>query len=83
MMTSTCSGPQGMSEPWLGAEEVARHLDVAKGTNDPWIEPRGLPAYRIGRFWKFKISEVDTWVQRGGAADIEEARKTKKGGGRA
>ncbi len=82
MMTSTCSGPQGMSEPWLGAEEVARHLDVAKGTNDPWIEPRGLPAYRIGRFWKFKISEVDTWVQRGGAADIEEARKTKKEGAR-
>jgi excisionase family DNA binding protein len=32
-----------------------------------WIERRNLPAHRIGRLWKFKVSEVDDWVRNGGA----------------
>jgi len=28
-----------------------------------------LPAHRIGRLWKFKLSEVDEWVRTEGAAD--------------
>ena len=28
-----------------------------------------MPAYKMGRLWKFKISEVDAWVQSGEAAD--------------
>jgi excisionase family DNA binding protein len=60
-----------MSEPWVSGDEIARHLGVAKDTVYRWIEGRGLPAHRMGRLWKFKISEVDEWVQRGGAADDE------------
>ena len=30
---------------------------------------RNMPAYKMGRLWKFKISEVDAWVQSGAAAD--------------
>ena len=60
-----------MSEPWVSGDEIARHLGVAKDTVYRWIEARGLPAHRMGRLWKFKISEVDEWVQRGGAADDE------------
>jgi excisionase family DNA binding protein len=58
-----------MSEAWVGADEVARHLDVAKDTIYRWIETRALPAHRVGRLWKFKLSEVDAWVERGGAGD--------------
>lgn len=64
-----------MSEAWVGADEVARHLDVAKDTIYRWIETRGLPAHRVGRLWKFKLSEVDAWVERGGAGD-----KPRRGG---
>ncbi|MDN5935213.1 MAG: hypothetical protein L0H75_03415 [Nitrosospira sp.] len=25
-----------------------------------------MPAHRVGRLWKFKVSEVDDWVRAGG-----------------
>jgi len=30
-----------------------------------------MPAHKVGRLWKFKISEVDHWIRTGGAADKE------------
>ena len=56
-----------MTEPWTSVDDVARHLGVAKDSVYRWIDRRGLPAHRIGRLWKFKISEVDAWVRAGGA----------------
>ena len=59
------------TEPWAAVEEVAEHLGVAKESIYRWIESRGLPAHKIGRLWKFKLSEVDDWVRAGGAAASE------------
>ncbi|MBI4706181.1 MAG: helix-turn-helix domain-containing protein [Deltaproteobacteria bacterium] len=56
------------AEPWISVEAVAKHLDVAKDSVYRWIEHKALPAHRMGRLWKFKISEVDEWVRQGGAA---------------
>jgi len=53
-----------MTEPWASVDEVAKHLGVAKDSIYRWIENRGLPAHKIGRLWKFKLSEVDEWVRR-------------------
>lgn len=65
-----------MTEPWTSVEDVARHLGVAKDSVYRWIDRRGLPAHRIGRLWKFKISEVDAWVRAGGAdSDGGEEKK--------
>ncbi len=55
-----------MTEPWASVEDVAKHLGVAKDSIYRWIDHRGLPAHKIGRLWKFKLSEVDTWVRAGG-----------------
>nr|WP_280640777.1 hypothetical protein [Lactococcus lactis] len=30
---------------------------------------KNLPAYKVGRLWKFKLSEIDDWVRSGGADD--------------
>jgi excisionase family DNA binding protein len=65
-----------MTEPWTSVEDVARHLGVAKDSIYRWIDRRGMPAHRIGRHWKFKISEVDEWV-RAGSAEVRPSR-TKK-----
>lgn len=54
-------------EPWVSVYQVARHLGVAKDTVYRWRESRGLPAHRVGRLWKFKLSKVDEWVRVGGA----------------
>jgi excisionase family DNA binding protein len=64
-----------MTEPWTSVDDVARHLGVAKDSVYRWIDRRGLPAHRIGRLWKFKISEVDDWVRAGGADVDREATK--------
>ena len=61
-------------EPWVSVDDVARHLGIAKDTVYRWIESKSLPAHRVGRLWKFKVTEVDDWVRSGGARD-EDARK--------
>jgi excisionase family DNA binding protein len=52
-------------------DEVANHLGVAKDSVYRWIETKALPAHRVGRLWKFKLSEIDEWVRAGGAAPDE------------
>lgn len=58
-----------MNERWSSVGEVAEHLGVAPDTVYRWIERKALPAHRVGRLWKFKLSEVDDWVRNGGADD--------------
>jgi excisionase family DNA binding protein len=57
-------------EPWASVEDVAKHLGIAKDTAYRWIESKALPAHKIGRLWKFKLTEVDDWVRAGGAATV-------------
>ncbi|MDP2027388.1 helix-turn-helix domain-containing protein [Sulfuriferula sp.] len=63
-----------MNEPWISVEQIAEHLGVTRDSIYRWIDAKGLPAHKIGRLWKFKISEVDDWVRRDGARDAD-ARK--------
>ena len=67
-----------MTEPWASVDEVAKHLGVAKDSIYRWIENRGLPAHKIGRLWKFKLSEVDDWVRRQDAAVTGDKREDGK-----
>ena len=65
-------------EPWVTAIDVARHLGVVKDTVYRWRERKGLPAHKIGRLWKFQLSEVDEWVRAGGA-DEEKKDQDQQG----
>jgi excisionase family DNA binding protein len=56
----------GSDERWVGVEKVATHLGVAKDSVYRWVESRDLPAHRVGRLLRFKLSEVDAWVEAGG-----------------
>ena len=59
---------QKTNEPWVSLEEVATDLGVNKDTVRNWIKKTDIPAHKIGRQWKFKISEVDSWVKSGKSA---------------
>lgn len=63
------------AEPWVTAEQVAQHLGVVKDTVYRWRGRKGLPAHKIGRLWKFQLSEVDDWVRAGGADESGEATR--------
>lgn len=63
------------AEPWVSVEDVALHIGVAKDSVYRWIDAKGLPAHRIGKLWKFKLSEVDDWVRAEGANEAQARAK--------
>lgn len=60
-------------EKWSTLKEVQEYLGVGRYTILQWIAKRNMPAYKVGRLWKFKLSEVDDWIRSGGAADDNSA----------
>lgn len=68
------------AEPWVSLQDVAKHLGVANDSVYRWIDRKGLPAHKIGRLWKLKITEVDDWVRSGGAgAGVDDGREKHDG----
>ena len=56
-------------ERWLSVEEIAGHLGIKKDTVYKWLAEKEMPAHKVGRLWKFKISEIDEWVKTGKAGN--------------
>ena len=65
-----------VTEPWATLAEVAAHLQVAEETIHRWIRSKDMPAHRAGRNWRFKLSQVDTWMQSGGGAPGQESESS-------
>lgn len=68
-----------MENRWLSVDEMAAYLGVSKDTVYAWVTTKGMPGYKVGRFWKFKREDVDGWVRDGGASasGSEEELKEK------
>ena len=49
-------------EKWVSMEEICKHLGSSRDTVKKMVREQGLPAYKFDRKWKFKISEVDSWM---------------------
>ncbi len=75
------SGVDVMADRWLSVEEIAEYLGVSKDTVYTWITKRRMPAHRIGRLWKFKADEIDSWVKSGGAAESVAGTRGENGNG--
>lgn len=58
------------NEKYISLDEAAEYLGIKPVTLRSWIRnPQNeLPAHKISRFWKFKCSEIDTWVNSGKSA---------------
>jgi excisionase family DNA binding protein len=69
------TGNESPESRWYSVNEVASHPGVAIDTIYRKIERKKLPAHRVGRLWKFKLSEVDAWVRSGGADETGETGK--------
>lgn len=59
-------------ERWLSLEEISNHLGVSKDTIRSWIKKDTIPYHRVGRLYKFRISEVDAWVESGKSANADK-----------
>ena len=58
-------------ERWLSVEEIAKHLGVSKETIYRWVEKSKIPAHKVGRQWKFQVSEIDQWVRSEQSTNLE------------
>lgn len=57
------------TEKWVNIEDVANHLSMSKDAVRAWVRGGKLPAYKAGKMYKFKLSEVDDWVREGRIKD--------------
>lgn len=53
-------------ERWIGIKELSEYLGVKEVTIRNWIKKgNDLPAHKVGRLWKFKVREIDEWINSG------------------
>lgn len=63
--------PYPATEQWVSVEQIAQHLNVKTFTIYKWLERKNMPAHKVGRLWRFKLSEIDRWVKSGSARGAE------------
>ena len=51
-------------ERWVSSKEIAQYIGINKDTLQRWITDGKIPCHRVGRLWKFKISEIDAWIKK-------------------
>ena len=55
-------------EPWVSLNDAAVYFSVSRRTLERWIEARRIPARRLGRSIRVRLSEVEGSMPRLGAA---------------
>jgi excisionase family DNA binding protein len=58
-------------EEWKPMAAIGKYLSVSRETVLQYINKKSMPAHKLGRQWRFKISEVDEWLRSGNAADVK------------
>lgn len=55
-----------LKDKWVSIDEAAEYLGIKTVTLRGWIKrDKTLPAHKIGKQWKFQLSELDEWVKSG------------------
>ncbi len=54
-----------LKDKWFNIEDIAEYLSITQDTARAWVRDGKLPAYKVGKRYKFKLSEVDEWVRDG------------------
>ena len=57
-------GTEVKQESWVSLEVIAEHLGVSQDTVHRWIRSKSMPAHKVGRIWRFKVTQVDAWVEK-------------------
>lgn len=66
-----------VNDRWLSVDEIAAYLGIKRETIYKWLTDKNMPAYKLGRLWKFRKDEVDAWL-RSGEAEIKISQTEKK-----
>jgi excisionase family DNA binding protein len=50
-------------EQLLDIKEVAAYLRVKESTVYTWAQEGSIPAFRLGRLWRFRRADLDAWLE--------------------
>lgn len=64
-------------ERWLSLEEISKHVGCSKDTIRAWIKKETIPFHKVGRQYKFRVSEVDAWIKSGASADADKRNNSE------
>ncbi len=56
--------PTEQLRPFLTTRELAQQLGVNARTICLWAEFGEIPAFRVGRQWRFRRYEMETWLSK-------------------
>ncbi len=68
-----------MEKKWLVSEEAAEYLCVSESTIFRWVKAGRLPIYRVEGIARFKVSDLDAFMEAGrtttteGGDNVEES----------
>jgi len=51
-------------ERLLTLDEVAEFLHINPMTVYAWVKDGKIPAFKIGKVWRFKKTEIDEWLKK-------------------
>lgn len=49
---------------WLTLEQIAEYLQMSTSSIYKMAQAGKIPAYKVGRQWRFKKEEIDKWVEK-------------------
>ena len=49
-------------QKWLTLEQIAEYLQMSTSSIYKMAQDGKIPAYKVGRQWRFKKEDVDRWV---------------------
>ncbi|MCH1504017.1 MAG: helix-turn-helix domain-containing protein [Verrucomicrobiales bacterium] len=52
-----------IERPLLTKKDIAKFCNVTTRTIDNWREHEGLPVYKLGKLTRFRMSDIETWVE--------------------
>ena len=67
-----------MENSWLSTNDICKKFRVRRNTVYRWISIYGMPAHRIGRFWKFKKDELDLWIKLDSTFSLQQGKQSAK-----
>ncbi len=47
----------------LNVKQVAQYLQLKESTIYSWAQDGKIPAIKIGRTWRFRLSDLDNWLE--------------------
>ena len=62
MFHGTLEMLSGQDARWIGAEELARYLEIDMPTVEQWANEGRLPAQKDGGAWRFERAKIEEWL---------------------